>query len=88
MPNSNNKLVDALVEAFNVNNCTRGIMDTNFTTDGHHITAMFGGGMKEAECKKYLESLRDIIEDVFHRSRPEKDQGPFYLDSFPFNPKD
>lgn len=85
MPNSDKKLVNALVEAFNVNNCTHGIVDTNFITDGRHITMIFGDGMKETECRKYLGSLRDAIEDTFHRSRPEKDQGPFYLNSFPFN---
>ncbi|VVC27380.1 Hypothetical protein CINCED_3A020037 [Cinara cedri] len=84
MPNSHNKLVDALVEAFNVNNCTRGVMDTNFITDGYHITTTFGGSIEEAECKKYLKSLRDAIEDTFHQSCTGETQGPFYLKNFPF----
>lgn len=77
----------ALVEAFNVNNCTRGIMDTNFTTDGHRISMVFGGDMNQNKCQEYLKNLRDRINGAFYQSSHGV-QGPFNLDFFPFNAHD
>lgn len=77
-------LITGLVEAFNINNCTRGIMSTNFTTDGNHITMIFDGGMSQDECRKYLENLRGRINGAVYQDN-DGIQGPFNIGSFPFN---